>query len=375
MIKIVVGANYGDEGKGLCCNELTKKAISEDKTVLNVLFNGGPQRAHTVESRWYGKHIFHHFGSGTLNGAVTLMTSDFLINPMIYVQESRELKNLMHKDIYTYASDMCRLITPYDMMANQIIELNRSKQDKHGTCGQGIWTTIRRFETFSKSLTVGQFVSANKYVTLQRVKKYYEEELHLDIPAEYAQPWNSASLVTHYIDDFEEMRKTMILCDEHSILTRFYLTFGDIIFEAGQGLALDWDEDLIYATPSYTGSKHIIKQIKKDFAQAEIEVWYVTRTYFTRHGAGPLPTEVSSIDIKDSTNIFNQWQEGIRYGAFSVNEMMDRIEKDKTEGIARNLLITHMNNAPDTFNTDELKPYFKSVYTSDNRYDSQITKE
>ena len=61
-IKAVIGANYGDEGKGLVTNFLARKAISENKCPIVVLNNGGAQRGHTVVVG-NNKHIFHHFGT------------------------------------------------------------------------------------------------------------------------------------------------------------------------------------------------------------------------------------------------------------------------------------------------------------------------
>ena len=63
--RIVIGANYGDEGKGTVVASYTKKA---DGKVLNVLTNGGAQRGHSILTK-DGSITYHHFGSGTYYGA------------------------------------------------------------------------------------------------------------------------------------------------------------------------------------------------------------------------------------------------------------------------------------------------------------------
>ena len=63
-VKVVVGANYGDEGKGLMTNYFAHKAIEQNKKCLNILFNGGAQRGHTVESDSF-RHVFHAFGAAS----------------------------------------------------------------------------------------------------------------------------------------------------------------------------------------------------------------------------------------------------------------------------------------------------------------------
>ena len=60
--ELVIGANYGDEGKGLFTEFLSKTC----QNPIVVLANGGSQRGHTVNDPVLGKHVFHHFGSGTL---------------------------------------------------------------------------------------------------------------------------------------------------------------------------------------------------------------------------------------------------------------------------------------------------------------------
>lgn len=61
-IKIVIGANFGDEGKGLMTDYFSQKSNS-----IVVCSNGGAQRGHTVTTPTAIRHVFHHFGSGTGN--------------------------------------------------------------------------------------------------------------------------------------------------------------------------------------------------------------------------------------------------------------------------------------------------------------------
>ena len=73
-IHVVVGANYGDEGKGLVTNHLCSVAAAstpeiletiQDMKILNVRYNGGAQAGHTVY-QGNQKHVFGHFGAGSL---------------------------------------------------------------------------------------------------------------------------------------------------------------------------------------------------------------------------------------------------------------------------------------------------------------------
>ncbi len=77
-IKIVIGGSFGDEGKGLITNYFSQK-----KNSIVICSNGGAQRGHTVTSPDGIRHVFHHFGSGTFNGAATYLPEDFILNPIM----------------------------------------------------------------------------------------------------------------------------------------------------------------------------------------------------------------------------------------------------------------------------------------------------
>lgn len=73
--KIVIGANFGDEGKGLMTDYFANEAKKQGKSCLVVCHNGGSQRGHTVVSPSGIRHVFHHFGSGSFEGADTYLSS------------------------------------------------------------------------------------------------------------------------------------------------------------------------------------------------------------------------------------------------------------------------------------------------------------
>ena len=80
VIKIVVGANFGDEGKGLMTDYFCRQSALRGEKCLVVLHNGGAQRGHTVVTPEEHRHVFHHFGSGTFAGADTYLSGDFIVS-------------------------------------------------------------------------------------------------------------------------------------------------------------------------------------------------------------------------------------------------------------------------------------------------------
>ena len=86
---VVVGAGYGDEGKGLATDWLCAR---HEADVLAVRFNGGAQAGHTVQTPDGQRHVFSHFASGTLAGADTYLSRYFVCHPMLFTQEREALR-------------------------------------------------------------------------------------------------------------------------------------------------------------------------------------------------------------------------------------------------------------------------------------------
>lgn len=346
-VKFVIGANYGDEGKGLVSANLAANAQERGESCLTVLYNGGAQRGHTVEYEGF-HHVFHHFAAGTAFDSDTFFHEDFLINPMTFVQEyDRIIANC-------YISTGCRVVTPFDMMANQLIEQGRDV--RHGSCGMGIFETIKRYQNSVQTKYKYGFLNvagdAELYDYISEVQIYYESKgIRFDnIPG-----LDIKGLKEHWIKDFNTMRDVTRPMHDRDIVD-FFNKYDTVIFEGGQGLALDMENiaDFPHLTPSNTGCKKMIPFIIETLGEGvPVELYYVTRSYLTRHGNGPMP--VGRLDYRmieqDMTNQPNPWQGTLRLAGFtskSIADMLGRIYKDKREtfvmdNVICNLVVTHTN--------------------------------
>lgn len=312
-IKVVIGANYGDEGKGSVTSHLTQW---EDSPVLNVLFNGGIQRGHTAHD-----HVFHCFGAGTLDGASTYYDKNFMFNPTGWREECEQLG--FKPDLYIHPE--ATIITPFDMLINRALEKKRDSK-RHGSCGMGIYETARRnlrLPIYAKDL-FREYELYNKLRYVQRIYgKIRCDELGLE---EY--------ILKVSVDQFMVDAYEMAQHCKMKTFDEIKDDFKTVIFEGAQGLALDKDnlKDYPYLTPSHTGSTNILPYIYDAPLDVDKEIWYVTRSYVTRHGNGPLPFECNKEDINpnivDKTNEPNDYQGSIRYGYFDVDGFMGRVEND-----------------------------------------------
>lgn len=358
-VDVVIGANLGDEGKGTVVAQLTKNT---NGNVLNILTNGGSQRAHSILTE-NGSFTFQHFGSGTYHGADTYFSEFFILNPIQFVKEYDELLNRgINLNGRVYRHFYCRWSTPYDMMANQIIESLRGAS-KHGSCGIGIWETVKRYQ-YTFTLPFDEFMSLphiEKIDYLSGIKKYFEKEIG-DIPLLWKSVWNDAFLMEHFVHDCQKMQK----------YTRYDLNKKDydrIIFENGQGLMLcDTGKDIAGTTPSLTNSKYAL-DIAKNFEinEKDIILHYVTRPYLTRHGKGFLENEsnrnyiASTID-QDRTNHYNIHQDDFRYASLNINELQKRIKTDNIKNFKSIIELTHCDEMD---RESDFKKAFKVVNTYD----------
>ncbi|MBI1271885.1 adenylosuccinate synthase [bacterium] len=335
---IVIGANYGDEGKGLITDYLSRKYAG---SCLVTRFNGGAQAGHTVvDYKTSKRHVFSHFGAGTLAGAPSYLSEYFIVNPLLFVKELKELSN-KGIDPEISINENALVSTPLDMLINQALERKREKQ-KHGSCGIGINETVTRSATFP-----GYRIRVKDLFDSRGIEKKLtlleKEWLPLRLSALALRPDHlETQLAGASIDNlnkgFLEALKTML---ERAFVTRADAPgqYDVEIFEGAQGLLLGEDRmDLFpHLTRSRTGCANALQLIEgkaKEPGKIErIEIIYVTRTYLTRHGAGPLakegelPPSFSGLG-KDKTNIENPFQGKLRYGPLYSATLKNSIDLD-----------------------------------------------
>lgn len=381
-VKIIIGANWGDEGKGL----MTEYFASKNSLV--VCHNGGCQKGHTITTEEGIRHIFHHFGAGAFVGADTYIAKTYILNPMIFKNEYNELKN-KGANTTCFINNESIFTTPFDMLMNQFIEDLRDK-NRHGSCGLGIFETVHRNEY--KKLILKDFIKqsdSERINTLKEIRDYYInirlKELNIDkFPDEIENIFFNSNIIYNYLDDIDFMiNNTKIVNDD--ILNQY----DRIVFEGAQGLALDQNNKKYWPnlTPSNTGSKNPIDIISKfNLNDIDIEICYITRSYYTRHGAGAFEFECKkeelNKDIIDLTNVPNQFQETIRYGFIDEDDLIERIMEDYKKIKIKtklSLAITHLNYSDGKFITKSGKKninltQFNEIYKSFSQMSKDVKK-
>lgn len=381
-IDVVIGANYGDEGKGRIVDHLAHETTAAGRKSLVVLHNGGPQHGHTVVTPEGYHHVFKHIGAGAFAGADTFLAGTFLVNPMELHRELDELDQLgiglKHK---IYISTNCRLTTHMDMMANQIREQWRESNGyRYGSCGMGIWETILRNRPFSGygygvpwkisdslefDTTSWEFKTSVERLQdmLNRIRDYYLKSRFSDLalsnlPNNWGDLFNSESMDLHYMDDF----LWMVQDPRIEILTPYravdvWQSYDQAIFETGQGLLLDGKlvTDQCHNTPSNTDSTNAMNLVHRLICMGfvpRVNLTYVTRSYLTRHGNGIFFTECSKDELSTQigyggeTNQENPFQGHLRYAPLNLESLLKRLNNDHERWsipVTTRLAITHMD--------------------------------
>ena len=372
-IKLIIGANYGDEGKGLAADYFGARAAGKFNTI-NVLTNGGPQRGHTVEQADGRRHVFKHFGAASFRGAASYFAEQFLVNPMEFMREY-DVLCAVHEAPEAYINPRCRFSTPWDMLTNQLF---LEKNGLHNSCGFGIWETVLRYRK-GFGISMGAFAKMSRedrIVYLRRLRDVYFADRIRGLDAE--DHFFRDELLYRFEQDCESM---LLLCPiREDDYLRHYQT---VLFENAQGLLLDGNslEGQEFTTPSTTGSGRVAESVERIFRGADVEICYVTRSYLTRHGDGPMEDEITVPQMQetfpdirpDVTNTENRFQGNLRYGMMDVNLLAERICKDFERSPRSTLnryrssvMVTHLNEYAG-LDTGCLAQRFETVYLSDGK--------
>jgi adenylosuccinate synthase len=273
---VVVGAQWGDEGKGKLVDVLAERAD------LVVRYQGGANAGHTVHTA-AGEFVLHQIPSGILQGAVCLIGNGVALDPETLFTEmdaltSRGVK-LEHK---LFVSDRAHLTLPYHKLLDQA----RERREKIGTTGRGIGPTYED-KYGRRGVRVGDLRSlarAQEHVAARVASA--NEMLGLLGGAERADPALHRALLEQLAP-----RLLPLAVDAGRVVYDTLRRGEAVLLEGAQGALLDVDHGTYpYVTSSNTtaGGAAVGAGIGPTAIDA---VLGVVKAYTTRVGNGPLPTE------------------------------------------------------------------------------------
>lgn len=353
---IVIGSLFGDEGKGITTDYFCRK---NPVGSIVVRFSGGHQAGHNVKIGDVS-HVHSNYGSGALRGVPSYYSEHCTVYPVTLYNEREIL--LPKLPIGTpepelYYHPLVRVTTPADVAYNRLTEQKLG----HGSCGLGVAATMKRnevsgYKLFGIDLLHPEILDEK----IRGIYWYYRGLIQdTDINA-----FNT--LFEKELPQFENaIKKLHFKIKPYSFLEYYY----NLIFEGSQGILLDMNHGLFpHVTYANTTSKNAL-EICKSLNITNVEIYYVTRCYQTRHGAGWMSNRnpITLVNTEDEINKFNDWQKEFKIGEIDYDLLNHAYQIDNiySEGIRKNLVVTCMDQRPKfKFDYDKLLLDLGVIYNS-----------
>lgn len=275
---IIIGAQWGDEGKGKIVDYLTRNYD------LIVRFQGGNNAGHTIVID--GKiSKFHLIPSGVFHpGKILCIGNGTVLDLEVLFEEIERVKKLGMVDLDVRISDRANIIMPYHKLLDSVQEKTRGDRNI-GTTGRGIGpaytSKISRHGIKTSDLLEKDTLAIKVENGLAWAKPLLDRmDIHL-----------SASEICETYLHYGEMLKPY-LYNISKLLNDKIKDNKNILFEGAQGVMLDVD----FGTYPFVTSSHTISggaTIGAGIGPTKIdEVVGIVKAYTTRVGEGPFPTEL-----------------------------------------------------------------------------------
>ena len=336
---VVIGSNYGDESKGRTTDYLVKQMLNQKLNPIVVRFSGSNNASHTVYLNETTYHAFSSIGSGSFRNVPTYLSEFFAVEPQALINELDSFKLKFNYTSTIFIDPNCLLVTPYDVALNRLKETLKGNH-KHGSTGSGLNECKQRSKTlpfYVKDLLTVQNTELfnNIYAYFIKQLQYLIDQYKLDIETldSDLKDLLYITLNMKFIDAFYS-HYSSLLDNPHITLETPDLKEYSCVFEGSQGLALEEDyHNFPYVTHSKTGIRNVLEICVKHGIELT-DVYYLSRTYLSRHGFDPNfntchhKNVLEDFNIFDVTNVYNPWQGSMVFNYLNINELESRINDD-----------------------------------------------
>ena len=294
---VVIGAQWGDEGKGKIIDILTEKAD------LVVRFQGGHNAGHTLVIDGE-KTVLHLIPSGIFNDAKCLIGNGVVLHLPTII---KEIEYLESKGIDVQSkliiSSQCPLILPSHIAIDEAREKSLGK-NAIGTTGRGIGPVyedkvarraVHVMDLFEEDLFRSKLTSLTTYHNFL-LEKLYETE-GTDLEGTYKD----------WMNHFNKIKNLIV--DSSEIVNNLKSQGSNILFEGAQGSMLDIDQGTY---PFVTSSNTLSGAASLGSGSGPLDidgVLGITKAYATRVGSGPFQTEIEDDYGKHMAKV------GVEFGA------------------------------------------------------------
>ena len=278
---VVLGSQWGDEGKGKVVELLT------DRAAAVVRFQGGHNAGHTLVIGGE-KTVLHLIPSGILrDNVMCLIGNGVVLSPSALFEElgMLEQRGVPARERLRI-SEACPLILPYHVALDQAREIARGKS-AIGTTGRGIGPTYED-KVSRRGLRLGDLLDEKVFAEkLAVVMEYHNFSLKHYFKAAEVDYQSVLDEILGYREQLVEF-----IADIPAMLDNMRNEGHNIMFEGAQGTLLDIDQGTYpYVTSSNTTAGGACTG--SGIGPKDLDyILGITKAYTTRVGAGPFPTEL-----------------------------------------------------------------------------------
>jgi len=294
MIDVILGLQWGDEGKGKIVDFFASKYD------LIARFQGGPNAGHTL---YVGdkKVVLHQIPSGVFHGnTINLIGGGVVLDPVTLKREADTVSSFgvdLKKNLFV--SERTHLILPSHRALDKASELSKG-HDKIGSTLKGIGPTYMD-KTGRNGLRVGDLLRGDFKTAYNNLYKKHRQILDTYSFNEDISAWEN-----EFFAAIEFLKGLNIVSGEYFI--NEHLSSGKkILAEGAQGSMLDIDFGTF---PFVTSSNTITAGVCSGLGVAPQkikDVLGVTKAYCTRVGGGPFPTELNDATGEELRKIGNEF--------------------------------------------------------------------
>ncbi len=280
-VDLLLGLQWGDEGKGKIVDVLTSKYD------IIARFQGGPNAGHTLEFDGI-KHVLRTIPSGIFHAnSINIIGNGVVIDPVVFQKEIEGLAQFnMDVTAKLFISRKAHLILPTHRLLDAASETAKGKA-KIGSTLKGIGPTYMD-KTGRNGIRVGDIELADFHERYRNLANKHEEMIKFyDVSIQY----NLAEMEAEFFASIEELKKLTFI-DSEEYLAQAQKAGKSILCEGAQGSLLDVDFGTYpFVTSSNTTAAGACTGL--GIAPNKIkDVFGIFKAYTTRVGSGPFPTEL-----------------------------------------------------------------------------------
>lgn len=294
MVDVLLGLQWGDEGKGKVVDFLAPKYD------IIARFQGGPNAGHTLYLN-NQKVVLHTIPSGVFhNGIQNIIGNGVVIDPVSFQAECAEIESLgVNLTESMMISERAHLIVPTHKALDKASELSKGI-NKIGSTLKGIGPTYMD-KIGRNGLRVGDILRPDFESKYAQLKQKHLNLLGDQVSMEELQEWEDA-----FFQSLDNIRRFNIIAAEY-YLNDALLSGKTILAEGAQGTMLDID----FGTyPFVTSSNTVTAGLCTGLGIAPKwvrSVFGISKAYCTRVGSGPFPTELDNTDGEQLRQLGNEF--------------------------------------------------------------------